>query len=63
MIKGTAIEVDEVMVSFDVKSLFTSVQTKDAANAIEELLSEDTMMEERRREGSRILFVCDGIPV
>ena len=45
--KGTTIEEDEVMVSFDVKSLFTSVPTKDAANAIEELFREDTMMEER----------------
>ena len=36
-IKGTTLEEDEVMVGFDVKSLFTSVPTKDAANATEVL--------------------------
>ena len=35
------------MVSFDVKSLFTSVPTRDATNIIEELIQNDETIEER----------------
>ena len=47
MIKETTIEKDEIMVSFDVKSLFTSVPTRDATNIIEELIQNDETIEER----------------
>ena len=45
MIKETTIETDEIMVSFDVKSLFSSVPTRDATNIIEDLIQNDETIE------------------
>ena len=40
-------EEDEVLVSFDVKSLFTSVPVKDAINVIKEITEQDPNFEHK----------------
>ena len=45
--KNISIEQDETMVSFDVKSLFTSVPVKRAAVAIEKILNDDETLRGR----------------
>ena len=46
-IKDIEIGEDEVMVSFDVKSLFTNVPTEDAVKTIEDFVTDDAKLEER----------------
>ena len=46
-IESMQIQEDEVMVSFDVRSLFTSVPTIDAVRAIEEFLDADKTLKQR----------------
>ena len=46
-IDGIRVEDDEVMISFDVKSLFTNVPIKESLEVIYEMLSNDDSLEER----------------
>ena len=46
-LKGIKLASDEVMMSYDVKALFTSVPIKPALDVIEKLLKEDTSLQSR----------------
>ena len=46
-LKGIQLGPDEVMVSYDVRALFTSVSIQPALEVIEKLLKEDTGLQNR----------------
>ena len=46
-IRSWRIEPDEILVSFDVKSLFTSVPVEEAMKSVEKRLEADASLEER----------------
>ena len=61
-IKDEIIREDEVMVSFDVKSLFTNVPLDEALQVIQDRLNQDTSLAERMRLSpdsvTRLLELC-----
>ena len=48
-LQGIRVEDDEILVSFDVKSLFTSVPIKDAVKVIDEIIKQNKSFEQVRK--------------
>ena len=65
-LKGTTLGPDEVMVSYDVRALFTSVPIQPALEVIEKLLKGDSVQKRRTMSTKHIMDLlgfCSGAPI